>query len=208
MTASLGARLSLPGSFPYRVYFVRRKSVFVHIPKCGGSSVLALYSKSAIRDHATWYEFHRAHPYRWRKYYKFALVRNPWRRIESLYRYLLRGGNAKRDIGVWGSSISSFEQFVIDLSESSEWQADRMFWPQVMFTHSAGGQMVDRCLKLEDIDWAFGSVASMANLSGRQLQHLNTTPRDTPVAYSSRMLAIVRDLYGVDMETFDYPDSP
>lgn len=200
--------LSPPGSFPYRTYFVKRKSVFIHIPKCGGTSVLRAYSGNYCRDHATWYEFHRSNPVRWKDYYKFTFVRNPWSRLVSVYRYMLNRGNGGSDLafanemrGIRGG----FSEFVNLLYDDESWLSDRMFWPQTMFTHSRDGFMLDDYLKIEDLS-RFPLIASRAKLSISNLPRLNKSGDkvDFRSFYSSKSVDQVREIYRSDVKAFGY----
>jgi hypothetical protein len=87
-----------------------KKFIFVHIPKCAGTSVHHVLSRcssdyvlvgaaslserirfgEAWLHHATGIRIRRAlSAEQWNTYFKFTIVRNPWDRLVSLYHYFL-----------------------------------------------------------------------------------------------------------------------
>ncbi len=118
--------------------------IFVHIPRTGGTSVKnALAPVSIKRRYARWEKWlsrlgliRNYRHYRFRthsalaeiqrrlpvetfdRYFKFAIVRHPWSRLESEYRFLLRGShlhdNRRRHRHRWIEHIDSFEEFVFE----------------------------------------------------------------------------------------------
>jgi len=65
------------------------KLVFVHIPKNAGTAITKSSSIKFEKDgHHSWME-HQKHlgPEKWNEYFKFAVVRNPWDRVVSNYKY-------------------------------------------------------------------------------------------------------------------------
>lgn len=85
--------------------FDSSKSIFIHIPKCGGTSLVTSFSpeikqliarpnKFSLKymygrnlQHATASKVRLLAPVRYARYYKFSLVRNPWDRMISEYNW-------------------------------------------------------------------------------------------------------------------------
>ena len=81
------------------------RTIFIHIPKTGGTSIrFSLYEMDdACRDGSEWFTSNpafRAHLTAqqifdripdWYKYKSFAIVRNPWDRLVSVWAYLTKG---------------------------------------------------------------------------------------------------------------------
>ena len=112
----------------------RRKAIFVHIPKTGGVSVERSIHKALGGDdyifygqmirvrprpevktcrgltlHSTLKDYRRYYGQSINNFYKFSVIRNPWRRMVSHYEFLLIPG--------WNQRMSeknklSFPQFV------------------------------------------------------------------------------------------------
>jgi hypothetical protein len=133
------------------------KFIFVHIPKCGGTSVAhaleplcsyrdlqlggtpfgelvhrAYGPKYGIAKHSFAIELRRAVGLDvWNEYTTFATVRDPLERTMSTYRYLKQHESHYKFM----QNIDSFEAFL----DSEEWQKpgpDRMFEPQFRWLHA------------------------------------------------------------------------
>ncbi len=75
-----------------------RRFLFVHVPKTGGTSIELAFDPEAERrnvrrKHWTARQYRRRYPIRFRRYFKLALVRNPWDLVLSQYRYLWHSGH-------------------------------------------------------------------------------------------------------------------
>lgn len=66
--------------------FDKHKILFIHIPKNAGTSVISVFGKSRS-DHEKWPYFQKKHPKAWSNYTKVAIVRNPWDRAVSCFKY-------------------------------------------------------------------------------------------------------------------------
>jgi len=75
----------------------RRKFMFVHVPKTGGSSIeRMLWNRSMDSEHCPLSEYLQTA--RYREYFVFGFVRNPYLRIISMFIYFRCGGNQKHDL--------------------------------------------------------------------------------------------------------------
>jgi hypothetical protein len=73
----------------------RHKCIFIHIAKCGGSSVnkvlrahggIDFHGGIPMKHHSPWWQLQEWLTRRqWQTYFKFAIIRNPWDRIVSQY---------------------------------------------------------------------------------------------------------------------------
>ena len=98
--------------------------IFIHINKAGGTSVSsALYGgeqdeNGLVRTHghAKWW-FYKAYfgAKKYNKFFKFAIVRNPYDRFVSIFHYLKKGGNNPSDKNFYEQYFdqdTTFEEFV------------------------------------------------------------------------------------------------
>ena len=81
----------LRGRGVYRGYPDEHRCVFIHIPKAAGTSLTKTLFAAPSR-HLQYTEYERANPKKFKKYFKFTFVRNPYDRLFSAYSFLKKGG--------------------------------------------------------------------------------------------------------------------
>ncbi len=73
--------------------FYKTKTIFIHIPKTAGVSLLkAVYGDVSLEGHRSFYFNRIALKIKNEEYFSFAFVRNPFDRLHSTYLYLRKGG--------------------------------------------------------------------------------------------------------------------
>ena len=217
-----------------------RRFIFVHIPKCGGTSVTyhltnlvqwndieigtTIFGKAllpAFRERFGLTKHSPAAAIRrvvgkelWTSYTTFAVVRNPFARAVSTFRYLQRLAahphapkHLKPAVGVLGS----LDDFVC----SDYWMTegfDGMHRPQSYFvTDRKTGErlIVDRVLKLEAIAddcSALNGLLGVEGLVDTRLPERNRAPEDSDeLSLSGRVVEAIIARYRRDFEMFDYP---
>lgn len=89
------------------------KLIFFHIPKCAGRSVSEIFNQRFDQYTAKYYynEYSRF----WGEYAKFAIIRNPYARLVSMYHYIQQHWRHKNEpIGnIGGTSAPTFKEWVI-----------------------------------------------------------------------------------------------
>lgn len=97
------------------------------------------------------------------EYFKFAIVRNPWDRTVSMYRYL---GDPQKE---------TFSEFVRNRFMLEQWQ--ERFWfvrPQSDFICSDSGElMIDYLGRFETLKEDFETILSKLGLPSQPLPHVN-----------------------------------
>ena len=73
----------------------KHKCIFIHIPKCAGTSVEVNFSNKHS-NHCPVAVFARKYPRKFKNYFKFSFVRNPFDRLVSVYAYYVNGGNKSK----------------------------------------------------------------------------------------------------------------
>lgn len=236
----------------------QHRCVFIHIPKCAGQSIETAFLEDLGLDWATraplllrpndrpeigpprlahliardYLRHHYLSRELFDSYFKFAVVRNPWARAVSMYRYL--------------NANESFDAFADRLGRScAKAEHDSQFWffrPQVDFVmDEAGTIVVDRLVHFENIATEFRDVADIVNLQ-TPLRHVNKSLSATPASrekvrrsrrpfdllgslvraraaappdirtrhehwrdfYTDETRAIVSEVYAQDIDTFGY----
>lgn len=195
------------------------RTVFVHVPKCGGQSVelaflqhlgltwktrrLLLLAKrpKAWAGESPQLAHLKAREYvaggylpqrLWSELFSFAIVRNPFARVESAFHYL-------------DPKAQSLEEFAVSLSTRRRQGFMDPAWDYV--SSADGDMLISAWYRLEDIADQWPEITRRSNLPGVALPHRNSTAtkkRDavwTPVA-----LQAVREVYADDFLRFGYDD--
>ena len=190
--------------------FLKTQSIFVHITKTAGTSVAqSLYGQLPYHYTSAQYRviFGKR---RFKDFYKFAFVRNPWDRLYSAYSYLKSGGWDKHD-QAWADEniggINSFNEFVLDWLNESKIHSHLHFKPQFEFLYDhKGNLLIDDLGYFETLEEDFRRLKKRVPGS-KALQHKNPTTRkinsyaDT---YTEEAKRKVEQLYKKDIETFGY----
>lgn len=180
------------------------RAIFVHIPKTGGSSIRELLGLP-IGDysHPTAKEYEKAFPEEWGRFYKFAVVRNPWDRFVSAYFYNLSiaeriPNRIRRQIKRYGKDFCGF---VRDYGPKKEFllSSSAAFRPQNDWLHG-----LDRIGRFEELDTFARELSSTLNLRG-ELPHQNASNRESYQAYfDDETAALVGNLYEEDISRLNY----
>ena len=142
----------------------------------------------------------------WSAYFKFAVVRNPWDRVVSLYTFhedqfwgdsTLRGHH---DRGALFERCSTFDEFVRLLPFLA-------FPDQATFvTDDKGTIIVDFVGRFERLESDFALICRRLGVDGG-LPHLNRTRRSGPGYrdyYTDETRSLVEQVYRRDVELFGY----
>jgi hypothetical protein len=180
--------------------------VFVHVPKTGGTSIQTVLrslrgnngSDIANTKHEAPTElFARLGAERsaeLRGYRFFCVVRNPWDRFVSLFRYLHKLGKFPVP--------ESFREFAAMADNGEEWVSKlHSIRPQIDFVGAAGQTVARYETLMED----FAKIASALGFSA-ELPHLNSSgDRDYyREYYDQRCAQIVERKYKSDIDAFGY----
>jgi len=185
----------------------RHRCIFIHVPKTAGSSVADALFHAPSR-HVPYTEYLRANPRKFRSYFKFAFVRNPWDRLVSTWSFLRSGGMNERD-RAWASEhlarYMDFRTFVCDGLCRPEVLSWVHFRPQSDFICAADGvAMVDFVGRFERLQDDFAVVAARLGMD-TSLEPSNTSHHEPFERYYSEETAeVVGRVYARDAETFGY----
>ncbi len=190
--------------------FDTRRCIFVHVPKTGGVSVAKSLFGHLV-DHKPLREYQlifSANDYR--KYFKFAFVRNPWARLVSAYTFLKAGG-LNADDAAWAKQYLApyltFEQFVKSRHTKESVQTAKHFRPQYLFLQDARQNMgLDFVGRFETLQEDFQTICGRLGVEV-ELLHLNEGKKsrsDFRSFYTPETVTIVREIYRQDIEQFGY----
>jgi hypothetical protein len=197
----------LRGRGVYSDFADQYQAIFIHIPKAAGTSITKTLFQRAAR-HVPWQEYHRANPGKFRRYFKFAFVRNPWDRLVSTYFFLKAGGLNSQD-RAWAdrhlARHADFDSFVrawITTSNVASWVH---FRPQHTWICDTDLHcMMDFVGRYEEIDADFATAAQRIGCR-RQLEKGNqSSHRHYSEYYMSETRDRVAEVYAVDIRLFAY----
>lgn len=206
--------------------------IFVHIPKCGGSSVTASLSTltqyNDIELGATPYGQTIDRPYRtrfglhkhstaadirgvvgrplWSRYYTFGVVRNPYRRAISAYTYLKTYEQNYELI----KQFPDFNAWV----QSAAWQQagpDGLNMPQHRWLRDGvSAQMVDEVFRLEDLVTDMQPLLRQLRLNEHQMTRIKLGKNNpsrvkvAPETIEDRTIELIRTRYELDFKLYGY----
>lgn len=197
-------------------------TIFVHIPKTGGQSVelvfleahqlrwrsrndlLLRHSTDRSRGPSRLAHLY-AHEYSehghidaedFRKYFKFAIVRDPYQRLMSEYRY-------RRS---W--QRMSIDQFLAVTFDNDWSDSARHLVPQVKYLQDAqGGMLVDEIVRFENLTAELAPVFRRVFGADRELPHRNSSKSGsgTVADLTKAQMKVITEKYAADFEALGYP---
>lgn len=204
--------------------FHKQKSIFIHIPQAGGTSIEnLLWPDIESRDaESLWMGFVKPHYNKYQTgglqhliakqvreevgrnifdaYYKFSIVRNPWDKVISQFCYMQRRKDLREFLGMKKST--SFEKYLdlIQKKEHIQWKK------QIDFILDDNGEsLVDEVFKLENLSVEMPKLSSSLGIDTHVLPHHNKGDRKAySDYYSDETKEIVTDFYKEDIAYFKY----
>jgi len=195
--------------FPFSKGMNDYRAIFIHIPKSAGTSIrLAMGDKATGRMHLPWWVFYQANPNKFKLYFKFAFVRDPYARALSAYNYLLSGGNKRDDceaaavVQKHNSPLEFFEAEVLTGNMTNH----VLFWPQHTFLCDWNNNIVvDYLGRHETIDENYEELSLKLSLP-KNLSINNESKKATASrrANNREFAKLVFDFYRKDYDIFGY----
>tara|TARA_S200002703_G_scaffold153884_1_gene155947 strand:+ start:308 stop:919 length:612 start_codon:yes stop_codon:yes gene_type:complete len=195
----------------------KHKFIFIHIPKCGGTSIENSFRKIAANkpngydgkvggflQHLTCSEILH-HNFLTKqdfdKHYKFAFVRNPFSRCVSEYTWRIK------KYGNWSNNFQvSFKDFVKRNYRWQERSFEQHMKPQIEFTHDADmNLMVDYVGRFENLQQDFDNICDKIGIPQQRLPHDNkSNDKYYTEYYDDETRQIVAEKYAQDIDNFGY----
>lgn len=201
----------------------RHRCVFVHIPKTGGTSIEDAIWEKPRRTEDLWMGFvspthnkyqtgglqHlQARHIRtevgeeiFRSYFKFAIVRNPWDKAVSQWRYLSQRRDLRDYLGVPANATLAHYLDTVAVSDHVQVMA------QAEFVCDDDGQlMVDMLGRFETLEADARAIFARIGLPEAHLPHVTKSERaaDYRIYYDAGTRERVAELYARDIELFGY----
>lgn len=180
------------------------KFAFIHINKCGGTSIEKALDLPKIHDTAR-QRRDKIGAARWEQIPSFTLIRNPYSKVCSHYRYRVKTNQT----GLGSDRIGLNEWINRAYGEKDPKYYDKplMFAPCIdWITDEAGNIMVDLVIRLEEIDISWYQIEALIGKAA-DLSTANATSSkqgDTEDSLDTKSIAIINDHFKKDFDTFGY----
>jgi hypothetical protein len=199
---------------------------FIHIPKTGGKSMKTWIKENTLQaisyeqaEHYSASMLLEKHP---KIDYFFTIVRNPWSRMVSWYRYLIQkyveSGQLDKAVSridfnsndtITASEFKnnfqniSFEKFVNEYTDLKTKAWFKFSTPQIKWLD----RPIDLVIKLENINEQFKEIQKIFNCS-KELPHLNKHGNKNQdhytLFYNDNTMKKIGKIFEEDIETFKY----
>jgi len=190
--------------------FAQRACLFIHVPKCAGSSVCVGMFDGFSPGHLPLYWYEEQFPELYAACFKFAFVRDPLERAYSAYAFLRgnRLGSRDRAAQELVSHYRDFDDFVARWLDPENVRRQLHFVPQTDFlTDSLGHLAMDFIGYQEHMDRDYRRLCEHLGLTAT-LPHVNRTAQRVSVPVreicSVRTRRLVRRVYRRDYEMLGY----
>lgn len=204
--------------------FHKHNSIFIHIPKAGGTSIENLLwpDVDSRGPESLWMGFVKPNYNKYQTgglqhllakqvreevgaevfeaYYKFTIVRNPWDKIISQFSYMQRRKDLREFVGMKKST--SFEKYLdlIQKKEHVQWKKQIDF-----ITDDNGELLVNDVFKLENLNTEMPQLSSSLGIDTEVLPHHNKSVRKAyEDYYSIETKERVAEMYKEDIKYFNY----
>ena len=175
------------------------KCVFVHIPKCGGTSIEGALKINASHEPIKNYQGPD-------DYFKFTFVRNPWDRIYSCFEQKVRskGGNCSDYLNHFPRNMS-FREWVKTITLPRNILKDRHFAPMHTLMINKSFDSMDFIGHIENFNNDIRFVCDKIGISHLRVPHKNKTKhKHYTEYYDDETRQIVAEKYAKDIEAFGY----
>ncbi|MBE1282310.1 MAG: hypothetical protein GJ676_03265 [Rhodobacteraceae bacterium] len=140
----------------------------------------------------------------WANLYSFAIVRNPWDRVFSLFNYLRKENDIPEE---W--SFSEFVEHMVTADENSAYLSFHAlrFGSADFVTDETGSLIVTKIVRFENRQSELREVAQrlqLPELGTAHLQSASPTGADFRSAYDAKTRDLVGERFKLDIELFNY----
>jgi hypothetical protein len=178
---------------------------FIHINKCGGTSVEKALGLPKVHDTAQ-QRVERIGWERWNRMHSFALIRHPYAKVVSHYKYRVKTDQT----GLGGGAVDLNEWIRRAYGDQEPELHDQpiMFAPCVEWLRIDGEIVVRQIVKLEEIASEWPAICRNIGRPGAAMAHANRTSSNSLDEARSLLDAesvrILRDRFAEDFDRFDY----
>lgn len=178
----------------------KHKFVWFRVAKVASSTIKDVFRRN--RFHLFYSENFSFKSGKYKDYFKFAFVRNPWARVVSCYCQKVENKNPKWEHYYGECFDKGFDYFVDFIDRKDLWSADRHIRLQ---TALIPVNEVDFVGRLETFDEDFRYVLQILNVQNHNIPKKNATQHQHySCYYNERTREIIARKYKDDIEAFGY----
>jgi|TARA_Y100000310_G_scaffold330957_1_gene403644 hypothetical protein len=183
------------------------KIIFIHIPKTAGYTIGRCLQEIGVLKEGYGFSHHIARniikPHH-RKYIIFAVVRNPYDRLYSIYEFYRTNQTQRRDI----DKNVTFEQFIMTFEQKYYPKKIQFNTCFDFLTDESGNLMTTDIIKFENLAEEYNAFCKKYNIKNnlikRNVNKSKNIDIDWSKLYNDEMKCIVENIFYNDFETFDY----
>lgn len=178
--------------------------IFIHINKTGGTSVAKAIGLPE-KNHLTALEIiNKISVLEWIDAYKFTVVRNPWDKVLSHYKYRVKTNQTDLK-----TNPIPFDEWVQKTygphKDYKYYDRPKMFQPQVDWLKDFNHHLkIDKIIKFENLAEGYSEIANTLAIES-ELPHLNKTRKSNyKDYYNQETIEIIADWFDEDIRLFEY----
>ena len=187
-------------------FVIVKKFLFIHIPKCAGTSFSDALYKEQI-GHRKLYEYFIIDNQFSQRVFKFSICRHPVDRLISAYYFLKKGGMCQNDLEFsikHLADVDSFEEFVLLKLRNKNILSYYHFTPQFDFITNDGHNIaVDKIYKLENLHDDIQEISEKVGFNV-DLERLNKNNHKDKEKLTYEMKQVIEDVYHKDFNKLNY----
>ncbi|UZR99501.1 sulfotransferase family 2 domain-containing protein [Chondrinema litorale] len=209
----------------------KHKVIFIHIPKCAGSSVESYFGVKPFNWEEPNYEnltgwcperkihLHHATASQlldlelvsketWDEYYKFTIVRNPWSRAMSDYYWVQKDCKVRGTFSSFINKHAPFKKHLTYPPKNKHFRGDHLYPQSSYLKCKDGNLLVDDIIKFENLRQGFEGICEKLNLPSSKLPHKKKRSKKRFEHYSHffcrKKHRLISEKYKEDIVSFGY----
>ncbi len=165
--------------------------------------------KKVLWEHTVW-ATHRSRG-RLQPRFTFAFTRDPYRRVEAVYRHKVvqpreRGKRWSPLFAIYGRKVRlgmPFDEFVAAVAEIPDRRAEKHFRSQSWFLFDGDEPIVDFIGRIEEFERDWAEVCARSKFEPIETAY-NVSPKDVSVEWTDALRELVAKRYAEDFERLGY----